>query len=360
MNSLYLGNSTLNLGANGALGVNDATHRLSGGHDMEGSNSEFGAGEKLRHRQARSGGASSQKRGSFFGLYSGKQDVKGRESSRRGRGSSPGPQATASLGLSNPKRNESALPGTGRGRMSVMEQSVSGMYRPNKNRGRSPGSRAVSSPQGEKGSGFIQSQFHMPDSDPTPVQEYLENRAMQQGWSSRVSNHVPFAEFQDEDSSPSVCSNDFTGTARLSSLQVPIEEGEEEEDEDEDEDEDDFQVSVTALPLHKSAWSETIEEQQSQPTTYQPGKKHLPGTGHGRMSILEQGVTGMYRPGAAKIKAQRQQRHQVASPEPSISSGKLKNRQAARPGCTSQKRGSLVCTAARSLSKWKLANMYKA
>ena len=58
------------------------------------------------------------------------------------------------------------------------------------------------------------------------------------------------------------------------------------------------------------------------------------------MSILEQGVTGMYRPGAAKIKAQRQQRHQVASPEPLLSAaGKLKNRQAARPGCTSQKRG---------------------
>ena len=65
---------------------------------MEGSNSEFGAGEKLRHRQARSGGASSQKRGSFFGLYSGKQDVKGRESSRRGRGSSPDRKQVLLLG----------------------------------------------------------------------------------------------------------------------------------------------------------------------------------------------------------------------------------------------------------------------
>ena len=290
------------------------THRLSGGHDMEGSNSESGAGEKLRHRQARSGGASSQKRGSFFGLYSGKQDEEGRESSRRGRGSSPGPQATASLGLSNPKRNESALPGTGRGRMSVMEQSVSGMYRPNKNRGRSPGSRAVSSPKERKGV----ASFNPSSICPTVIRHRSKNISRIAPCSkagaaeSQIMYHLRSSKMKTAVQVYVV----MILQERHASLacRFPLRRGKKKRDEDEDE--DDFQVSVTALPLHKSAWSETIEEQQSQPTTYQPGKKHLPGTGHGRMSILEQGVAGMYRPGAAKIKAQRQQRHQVASPEP--------------------------------------------
>ena len=387
------------------------------------SDSQSNQGTVKGRQQA--SGTSSQKRGSFFGMYaqgnnSNSQGQNGNGSGANGNGiartrasSAPRERGTENGRGRSGAPGHVAVPGSGRGRMSVVERSVQGIYRPGKpnnsgntNRAASPLSvhSARSQPPTHAMNRQLQvQQFTMPDCDPVPVRKHLEERSasasssprsrspravsprantnqgqhsqqelnnvFEERLTSERSNNVPFSSVRrtswvkdiEQHSGPTFGENPLSlayPEAEEAGAETEIEtesgsrrangNGNGNSTDYEYEGEGGFQGKGLLSPVSPagSKWAPrpAFGHFSTIPGQGQGGAPSVPGSGRGRMSVVEQSVGGMYRPGSnSKNNSTNKPISARGGPSPSrgdlSASGDTVKARQANSDASSQKRG---------------------